>query len=96
MVNGHRQPYVRNSRHEAARASRLLTAAFGQRVSVSPIIVPVGGDELTIKSSPADVHVVNRMRLRHWLAGRPFILDAELIRGIFEVARRATTWQPGR
>jgi len=34
MVNGHRQPYVRNSRHEATRASRLLTAAGGFPLSV--------------------------------------------------------------
>lgn len=33
MVNGHRQPYVRNSRHEAGRASRLLSAAVGVPVS---------------------------------------------------------------
>jgi hypothetical protein len=96
MMNGHRQPYIRNSRYEAVRAGRLLSAAFGQTVNVSPIIVPVGASELTMKSAPADVHVVNRMRLRHWLSHRPSILDAELIRGIFDIARRSTTWQPAR
>jgi hypothetical protein len=35
MVNGVRQPYVRNGRHEAACASRLLSAACGFSVAVS-------------------------------------------------------------
>jgi hypothetical protein len=38
MVNGHRQPYVRNARHEARRASRLLSAAVGSSTEVA------GGD----------------------------------------------------
>jgi hypothetical protein len=35
MVNGQRQPYVRNSRHEAQRASRILTAASGFPIVVT-------------------------------------------------------------
>lgn len=35
LVNGHRQPYVRNGRHEAQRASRLLTARTGFPVLVT-------------------------------------------------------------
>ena len=34
MVNGQRQPYLRNSRHEAARASRLLSVACAMPVKV--------------------------------------------------------------
>jgi hypothetical protein len=93
MVNGHRQPYVRNSRHEATRAGRLLSEVFGLTVKVNAIIVPVGADELTIKTAPSDVHIVNRMRLRRWLSDRPTTLDAELVKGVFDVARRSTTWR---
>src|SRR5450830_1632054 len=41
-VNGTQVPYVRNSRHEAERASRYLAAACGFPVAVAGIIVPVG------------------------------------------------------
>lgn len=38
LIDGHRQPYVRNARHEAARASKLLPAAYGQHVPVTGIV----------------------------------------------------------
>lgn len=63
IINGQRQPYLRNSRHEAGRASRLLSAACGFPVVASGVVVPVGADDLTIKSPPVDVHVVSRMAL---------------------------------
>lgn len=63
MVNGQRQPYVRNSRHEAQRAGKLLTEATGQPVSVTGVVVPIGADDIVIKQSPVDVVVINRMRL---------------------------------
>lgn len=42
MIIGQRQPYIRNSRHEAGRAARLLTAACGFPVAVTGVVVPVG------------------------------------------------------
>ena len=41
MVNGHRQPYVRNSRYEATRAAKLLTAACGFPVHVEDSSSPL-------------------------------------------------------
>ena len=46
MINGQRQPYIRNSRHEAQRAGKLLTAACGFHVPVIGMVVPVGADWL--------------------------------------------------
>lgn len=91
-VNGTQVPYVRNSRHEAERASRFLTAACGFPVAVAGIIVPVGADSITVKEPPADVHVVNRMALADWLRRRPLVLDDDVIAAVFEAARRSTTW----
>ncbi len=96
MINGQRQPYIRNSRHEAARATRLLTAACGFPVFVTGLVVPVGADDITIKTAPADVHVVNRMRLGRWLRARPEVLTDAQIEAIFDAARCSTTWQPPR
>lgn len=42
MVNGVRQPYIRNSRSEAKRVGRLLTQATGFHVAANGLVVPVG------------------------------------------------------
>jgi len=91
-VNGSSQPYVRNSRHEAERASRLLTAACGVSVAVTGVIVLVNAQDIVVKRSPADVHVVNRRRLRRLLRRQPEILDRATVAEIFATARRPDTW----
>lgn len=93
-VNGQQQPYVRNSRHEALRAGRYLTAACGFPVAVTGVVVPVGADDITIKQQPADVVVVNRMALSGWLRARPVVLENSTVEAVFEAARRSTTWRP--
>jgi hypothetical protein len=92
MVNGVRQPYIRNSRHEALRASRLLGQACGFAVAVTGVVVPVRADDLRIKKPAADVLVMNRRRLSRWLRRRPDVLDGATVDAIFEQARRSTTW----
>jgi hypothetical protein len=94
MVNGQRHPYIRNSRHEAERASRLLTSACGFPVVATAVVVPVGAADFTVKEPPKDVYVVNRMALRDWLRRRPVTLTDEQIDAVYAVARRSTTWQP--
>jgi hypothetical protein len=92
MVSGQKTNYLRNSRHEAARASKLLTTACGFDVQVEPIIVVIAA-ELTIKAQPADVHVVARKRIGKWLERRPAILSTAAVEAIYEMARRDTTWR---
>jgi hypothetical protein len=92
MVNGHRQPYIRNSRHEAERASRLLSNALGAHLPVHGVIVPVGARTFTLKTPPADVSVVPRMRLAKWLRKLPVVLNEADIKAIFEAARRPSSW----
>jgi hypothetical protein len=94
LVNGQRQPYVRNSRHEAARASRLLSAACSFPVQVTGVVVPVNASDITIRSAPQGVHVVGRRRLARWLRRRDDVLDEQTVAAIFEVARRPATWRP--
>ena len=93
MVNGQRHPYVRNSRHEAVRAAKLLSKASGIAVSVRGVIVVVNAGSFTIKKQPADVYVVNRRRLRRWLEQQPEELDEVSVAAIFELARRSSTWR---
>jgi Nuclease-related domain len=92
MVNGQRQPYVRNSRFEAQRTSKLLSAACGFPVPAVGVVVPVGASEVTIKSPPRDVFVVNRRALDAWLRRRAEVLDSSTIEAVFDAARRPATW----
>lgn len=90
-VNGLRHAYIRNSRHEAERANRLLSDACGFDVPVTPLIVTVGARELTIKEHPAGVHILSRRLLRRWLQRRPDVFTAHAD-VVFEQARRSSTW----
>ena len=95
MVNGQKVPYLRNSRFEGARASKLLSRACQFNIVVEPIIVVIAA-ELTIKAQPPDVHVVRRRRIAKWLASRPPILTPEGVQIVYDQARRHETWRPTR
>lgn len=92
IVNGNRVPYVRNSRHEAARAAKLLTAAVGFPVHVEGLIVTVNAASVVIKSQPDGVSVVPRMKIAKWLLRHGGIYGPETLDAIFAAARRSTTW----
>ncbi|MCE0485450.1 nuclease-related domain-containing protein [Ornithinimicrobium sediminis] len=97
MVNGQRVPYIRNSRHEARRASRLLTQQAGFPVVALGVIAVMGAHKgFTVKKQPEDgrVVVVRRKRISQYLHGLPAQLSAREIDAVFEVARRSTTWRP--
>jgi hypothetical protein len=95
LVNGQRTEYLRDARHEAARAARLLSTACGLGISVEPVIVVLAA-ELTIKGQPDGVHVVARRKIAKWLARRPVRLTVDEVARIYEQARRSTVWQPER
>jgi len=93
LVNGNRQPYVRNARHEAARAAKLLTEACGFPVHVEGVIAPVNAIEVTIKTAPKDVHVVPRRQIAKWLLRHGDVLSHDQQTELFDAARRSTTWR---
>ena len=95
MVNGQRVPYVRNSRHEASRAARLLTGQAGFPVAVIGLIAVLGAHKgFTIKAQPEDgaVVVVARKKIAQYLQKLPSRLTVREVEAIYEVARRSTTW----
>jgi hypothetical protein len=93
IVNGTRLPYLRNSRHEAERASALLTKACGFQVDVDALIVPVNADELVVKGRPDGASVVSRKDIVPWLRGLRDLLTESTTEAIYEAARRSTTWR---
>ena len=93
-VNGQRVPYIHNCRHEAQRASRLLTEAVGFPVFVTGLLAVYGADGgFTVKRQPAtDVVVLTRRETAKWLSRRPDTLTVEQVNAIYDHARRSTTW----
>ena len=94
LVNGQRQPYLRNSSHEASRAAKLLTIATGESVGTQAVIVVVGAT-LTQRGTPPDVAVVTFNELLPYLArtessSRRFA-SLEVIR---HAALQPQTWAP--
>lgn len=94
MVNGNKVPYVRNARHEAQRASKLLTAACGFPVLVEGLIVTVNAQDVTIKTQPDSVSVTWRNNLAKWFLRHGDIHTSETLDAIYQEARRSTTWRP--
>jgi len=95
MVNGQRVPYMRNSRHEARRASKLLTTHAGLSVGVVGLIAVIGAHNgLKIKRQPEDgaVMLLERRRITQYLQHLPPRLGVREIEAVFDVAHRSTTW----
>lgn len=92
-INGHRTDYLRNSRFEAARATRLLSKACGFDVPVKAAIVFVGLDAIDVKQMPTDVHVTTRRRLGSWFASLPITTATQTVETIFARARLSTNWR---
>ncbi|MGN0062808.1 MAG: nuclease-related domain-containing protein [Nocardioides sp.] len=96
MVNGQRVPYIRNSRHEARRAARLLTEQAGFPVTATALIAVMGAaDGFTVKKQPEDgaVVVLTRRRISQYLTKLPARMTEREVEALYEVARRSTTWQ---
>lgn len=92
-INGQSVPYLRNSRFEARRAQRLLAAAIGRPVAVTPAVVFVGLDDLKLKQMPPDVHITTKPRLVRWLQSLPVSMNGDAIDEVYGVARLSSTWK---
>lgn len=100
MVAGKKTRHLYNAAHEASRASKLLSAAVGDAVDVTGVVVIVDPKTLTIKAAPEQVSVVTDRQLLRWLEGRSRVLDRDQVSRIAAAAILARTWhrkpaQPG-
>ncbi|KQT90974.1 hypothetical protein ASG49_13715 [Marmoricola sp. Leaf446] len=93
LVDGHKQPCVRNARFEASRAAELLSECVGFAVPVGGLLVTVNAGDFVVKAQPTGVHVVLRMQVAKWLLRLGPTLDEEQVDAIYDVARRSTTWR---
>ena len=92
-LNGQPTDYLRNSRSEARRSSRLLSSACGHPVPVQAAIVFVDLHDFTVERMPKDVYITTRRRLLVWLKSLPETTDPQTVELIYARARFSTTWQ---
>ncbi len=95
LVDGHRTDYLRNSRFEGERATRLLTAACGFPVFVKPVLIFTTGTlvpDVTIKSKPDGIGILDRMDVPRAFKRATPSLSTEQVAKVFSLARRSTTW----
>jgi hypothetical protein len=93
-VDGAPYAYVSNSRHEALRASRYLSAACGFKVAVTGLVIVFDAEEIVVRQAPGDVEVLTQTAVRAWFRRRGDVLDGPTIEAVHDAARRSTTWAP--
>ncbi len=91
-VGGYRQDYVRNSIHEAKRATRLLSYACDFPVFARGLIVVIA-DRFSVREQPDEVVVLRSGDLVKWLKKRPTVLEAATVDTIYQAARREDVWR---
>ncbi|MBH0098359.1 NERD domain-containing protein [Salinibacterium sp. NSLL150] len=94
MVSGQKTDHLRNSRHEAKRAAKLLTKATGISVEVHPVLAIVEPASFTFRQRPQDVSIMDARRLPRWLKRRRAVLAPEELASIIDAATEVRTWHP--
>ncbi|MCU1470550.1 MAG: hypothetical protein JWQ39_1699 [Glaciihabitans sp.] len=92
LINGFKQNYIRNSQHEAERATKLLTAALGRPIVVTPLIVMVGVTEINRGLKRPAVDVITSRGIVRNLKRRKIILLPDAVAEIADVAGSRGTW----
>jgi hypothetical protein len=82
MVNGQRQPYIRNAEHEGARLTRMLRSRFPWAPEVRPVIAVVNSKSITVKTAPRLVHIDGGRTIIRWLMKQRAAFNAETVEQI--------------
>jgi Nuclease-related domain len=91
-VNNVNQPYLRNSRHEASSAARILTSAVGLEVRVTPVLAFVDAESIKIGGSQHDVLVTRGEEVDQALRDLSARYSFQERERILSIARRAEIW----
>jgi len=93
LVNGRRTNHLADARHEAVRASRLLSTGVGETVDVTPVIAIVDPGSLQLRRfRPLDVIVLASPQLARVLLRRPRRLTDHAAAALVARATTGGTW----
>jgi hypothetical protein len=91
-LNGFKFNSVGDAQLAAASASKLLTAAVGRPITVTPLIVMVGLSQMHYGVRRREVDVVTSSGIVRYLRRRKRVLSGDAIAEIADVAGRRGTW----
>jgi len=92
LVGAEQVSDIVDARIEADRAGELLSAAAGQPIAVTPVVVLVNPKKLVIREKPARVEVLSSRYLANWLKSLERTQDGATVALVSDVADRPTTW----
>ena len=92
LVAGQKVDHLRNTRHEASRASKLLSQARGRTVPVTGALVFVATEQITIRSRPTDVLISTEGTIVRALKKLKPQIHPDEVAAIAEVSVRDSTW----
>ena len=92
MVNGQKQPYLRNSKFEATRVTKMLRERMPQLPLAQAVIALVSPGSITIKKKPDAVNVLDANYLRRWLLKRPAVLEETDLVELAAIVDAPETW----
>lgn len=94
-VGGGNKQYIRNSRNEARRVSRILTTACRCVVEATPTLIFVGTGRLDTRLAPPDVLAIHVDQIEDTFRAMPTRLDRQTIDTVFAVADNQALWLAG-
>jgi len=86
-VNGHATDYLQTSRHDAHRATRLLSEVLDLPVDVRPVIA-ILADGWTVQEPPTDVFIGPPRGVKDWLCRLSSVLSPRDVAAIAAAAAR--------
>ena len=92
QINGKRPAYVVETRRDAKRASKALSAAVGLTVPIAPVLVFVGSGQISVYGLPKGCLVATHRELDRLLLAGGDRISAATAEKLSEVARQPTTW----
>jgi hypothetical protein len=92
MVNGQKQPHLRNSKFEATRVTKMLRERMPQLPPAQAVIALVSPASITIRKKPDEVKVLDALNVRRWLQKRPVALAETDLVELAAIIDAPETW----
>jgi hypothetical protein len=92
QINGKRPNYFTETRRDAKRASKALSAAVGITVPVTPVLTFVGSGQISVYGLPKDCLVATHRELDRLLVAGGQRISPATAEKLSQVARHPATW----
>ncbi|TFD10923.1 NERD domain-containing protein [Cryobacterium sp. TMT1-2-2] len=92
LISGQKQPYLRNSKFEATRVTKILHERMPQLPPAQAVIALVSPGSITVRKKPDGIDVLDAVNLRRWLLKRPVALTKSELVEVASIVDAPATW----